>query len=247
MTATALDLETLRSRFMQSARNWSRGLERDGRERDGLDRESLEKNSESLDWADLADALPDGTFPHGVVELSSPYALGGTTRIAFSAVRTAQKKSADACCAWLDPFCTLYGPGAKWAGVDLARLFVVRPPESELGRIAVKVVRSGAFDVVVVDIDPVGTTVITGKHKNEKAMHVVVRKLALAAEETGCTVILITDSRRPRALPWPVAMRLELERRPGKLGVRVAKERYGRIGNQTWMPFCSEHARCEDR
>ena len=233
MTATALDLETLRSRFMQSARNWQRdSIEKN---RDNRDREG------DLDWSALAAILPDGALPRGVVELSSPYALGGTTRIAFSAIRTAQKKSTDACCAWLDPFCTLYGPGAKWAGVDLARLFVVRPPENDLGRIAVKVVRSGAFDVVVVDIDPVGTTVITGRHKNEKAMHVVARKLALAAEETGCTVVLITDSRRPRSLPWPVAMRLELERRPGKLGVRVAKERYGRIGNQNWLPFCLEH------
>ncbi|MGH7284629.1 MAG: hypothetical protein ACRELY_24145, partial [Polyangiaceae bacterium] len=86
---------------MQSARNWS-SLARESSFEKNRDHE-LAKN---LDWSALAAALPDGAFPRGVVELSSPYALGGTTRIAFSAARTAQKKSADAFCAWLDPFCT---------------------------------------------------------------------------------------------------------------------------------------------
>lgn len=228
-----IGLEALRSKFMQSARNWSRSAD-------------AETPRDELDWAALAEVLPDGAFPRGVVELTAPYALGGVTRVAFAAVRTFQNKNADAYAAWVDPFATLHAPGAAWAGIDLSRLFVVRPPETELGRIAVKVVRSGAFGVVVVDMDPIGTTVITGRHKNEKAMHVVARKLALAAEETGSTILLVTDNRRHRTLPWPVAMRLELERRPGKLGVRVAKERHGRIGNQKWIPFCADHPRCSE-
>lgn len=240
-TREVVGLEALRSRFLQSARISTRESERD-------------ETTRPLDWAALAAVLPDGAFPRGVVELSSPFALGGVTRVAFSAVRTEQTK-AETFCAWLDPFETLYAPGAAWAGVDLTRLFVVRPPVSELGRIAVKLVRSGAFAVTVVDIDDIlsdrsaspatrtfearapGSRRLDRAKKSEKAMHVVVRKLALAAEETTSTVLLITDSRKPHDVPWPVAMRLELERRPHELGVRVAKERFGRIGNQTWLPF----------
>ncbi|MEO8796413.1 MAG: recombinase A [Polyangiaceae bacterium] len=236
-----MGLETLRSRFLQSARISTRETERD-------------ESTSPLDWAELAAVLPDGAFPRGVVELSSPFALGGVTRVAFSAVRTEQAK-AETFCAWLDPFETLYAPGAAWAGVDLTRLFVVRPPVSELGRIAVKLVRSGAFAVTVVDVDDIlsdrnaspssrssdsrtfGSRTFGRAKRGEKAMHVVVRKLALAAEETTSTVLLITDSKKPHDVPWPVAMRLELERRPYELGVRVAKERFGRIGNQTWLPF----------
>ncbi|HEX7666874.1 MAG TPA: recombinase A [Polyangiaceae bacterium] len=214
---------------MQSARISTRETER-------------EETTSELDWPELAAVLPDGAFPRGVVELSSPFALGGVTRVAFSAVRTEQTKKEETLCAWIDPFETLYAPGAAWAGVDLTRLFVVRPPLSELGRIAVKVVRSGAFAVTVVDIDDIffasrSEASSRGRERKEKAMHVVVRKLALAAEETTSTVLLITDSRKPHDVPWPVAMRLELERRPHELGVRVAKERFGRIGNQAWIPF----------
>ncbi|MEO8876715.1 MAG: hypothetical protein ABI461_14075, partial [Polyangiaceae bacterium] len=148
--------------------------------------------------------------------------------------------------AWIDTDCTLHAPGAHRAGVDLARLFVVRPPRSELGRIAVKVARSGAFELLVIDVDPifgVGVGVVPGGPQAFKAsekqasMEIVVRKLALAAEANGMTILLITDAKKSRAVPWPVAMRLELEREPGKLGVRVAKERHGRIGAKAWLPF----------
>jgi hypothetical protein len=67
---------------------------------------------------------------------------------------------------------------------------------------------------------------------------VLVRKLALSAEASGSTVLLLTDGSRPRSIPWPVALRLELSRPTrSELVVRVAKDRRGRIGLVRTVPF----------
>jgi hypothetical protein len=51
-------------------------------------------------------------------------------------------------------------------------------------------------------------------------------------------VLLLTDSLRQRTTPWPVALRLELERRSrGELVVRVAKDKRGRVGLAKTIPF----------
>jgi hypothetical protein len=242
-----LSLEALRSRLLQSARNFGS---------ENLDLHSSADHASDLDWPELADVLPDGGFPRGVVELSSPHAVAGSTAVALAAVRSAQKKSAMQThpnaipAAWIDTDATLYAPGVVNAGVDLTRLFVVRPPRAELGRIAVKVARSGAFDLLVVDVDAIAgvdanheTAQKQARIASSSRMEVVVRKLALAAEDNGMTVILITDALRHRAVPWPVAMRLELERRPGKIGVRVAKERHGRIGAKAWLSLSTSEVK----
>ena len=110
-----------------------------------------------------------------------------------------------------------------------------------------KVVGAGAFEVVVVDCDAVpGAGVAAGaaatgpgaKKRKTWAPEVLVRKLALSAEASGSTVVLLTDSARPRAIPWPVALRLELSRPTrNELVVRVAKDRRGRIGLVRTVPF----------
>jgi RecA/RadA recombinase len=189
-----------------------------------------------LGWSEVDALLPDGGLPRGVIELVAPRVLGGVTRLCLAAVRAAQARDPRAWCAWLDPEGTLYAPGAAKAGVDLARLFIVRPDRSQLGRVAVKVAASGAFDVVVVDVHPVGEVAITVAKPLRGArrplpLEVVVRKLALASEEHGATVLLATDARVSRAVPWPVALRLEMGRSsPDALTIRVAKEKRGRIG-----------------
>jgi recombination protein RecA len=171
------------------------------------------------DWPELAAALPDGAFPRGVIELTSSRALGGATSVALAAVRAGQSRGKDAWCAWVDAEGSLYAPGVFAAGVDLGRLLVVRPDRAQLGRVAVKTVSSGAFEVVVVDVDLI------------RNPELFVRKLALAAEPCGTTVLLITDASRPRAAPWPVALRLELSRPDARsLSVRVTKEKRGRAG-----------------
>jgi hypothetical protein len=206
---------------------------------------SQESGTLTLPWPGLGELLPDGGLPRGVVELSAPFALGGSTSVALAAVRAGQARSRSAWCSWIDPEGTLHAPGIVAAGIDLDRMLVVRPPRAQLARVAVKVVGAGAFEVVVVDFDAVpGASVDTAagassvKKRKTWAPEVLVRKLALSAEANGSTVLLLTDSTRPRSLPWPVSLRLELSR-PTRtdLMVRVAKDRRGRIGLVRTVPF----------
>jgi hypothetical protein len=179
------------------------------------------------------------------VELTAPRALGGSTSLALAAVRAGQERAGGAWCAWLDPERTLHAPGVVAAGVDLARLLVVCPARALLGRASVKVVGAGAFEVVVVDFDaishapPVVAPSEAGRGKSKAwPSEVLVRKLALAAEAGGTTVILLTDSMRKRAVPWPVAMRLELGRPTrNELSIRIAKDRRGHVGVAKTIPF----------
>jgi hypothetical protein len=207
-----------------------------------------------LSWPGLDEVLPDGGLPRGVVELTAPHALGGSTSLALAAVRAGQARAGKAWCAWVDPEASLYAPGVVRAGVDVTRLLVVSPERVAVGRTAVKVVASGAFEVVVIDVDAIGrsatiatrdprargATGATGQVSKKRALapEVLVRKLALAAEPSGATVLLLTDSTRPRAVPWPVALRLELARPSwGELSVRVAKDKRGRVGLAATIPF----------
>ncbi len=200
-----------------------------------------------LGWPELESVLPDRGLPRGVVELAAPGALGGATRVALAAVRGGQERGAGAWCAWLDPEGSLYAPGVAQAAVDLQRLLVVRPPRRELAAVTVKLVQSRAFEVVVVDYAPPALVrplaqplAPTRSSRTRGALRpeVLVRKLALLADEGGCTVILLTDSLAPRPMTWPVALRLELSRSPGALTVKVAKDRYCRLatGRVAWPP-----------
>lgn len=133
----------------------------------------------------------------------------------------------------------LYAPALVQAGIDLERLLVVRPSPQALARTAVKVAASGAFALVVVDVphrNDLGgarspSTSARRGEAHDAGVHdagaVVVRKLALAAEENGTTTLLLTSALAPRAVPWPVAMRVEVERRPDALSLRVTKDRRG--------------------
>ena len=212
-----------------------------------------------LDWPELEHALPDRGLPRGVVEIaalprlhgkassaatrSCPESMrGGATSIAIAAMRSVHAVDEHAWCAWVTPahaeVPSLYAPALVQAGVDLERLLVVRPSPHALARTVVKVASSGAFALVVVDLphrhDLGGTK--TSSKRGSAAPHdagaVVVRKLALAAEENGTTSLLLTSALAPRAVPWPVAMRIEVERRPDALSVRVTKDRRGHGSSQ---------------
>jgi recombination protein RecA len=125
-------------------------------------------------------------------------------------------------------------------GVDLGRLLVVRPPRKDLGRVAVKLAQARAFDVIVLDYStpalvepasPAGSRSLSAGRTGRLRSEVLVRKLALLAEDGGSTILLLTDTTDPRPVPWPVALRLELSRAPGTLTVKVAKERFCRLGS----------------
>jgi hypothetical protein len=171
-------------------------------------------------WAELDRFLPDGGLPHAVVEIvGTSHFMAGATAVATAAVRAAQRRDARVWCAWIDAQSSLHAPGLLRVGVDLERLFVVRPPQAWLARVAVKVASSGAFDVIVVEV---GRGVGGGSKRDEA----LVRKLALAAEEHGSTIVLLSS---PHSMPWPVALRLELARTMDGLSLRITKERHGRL------------------
>jgi recombination protein RecA len=178
-------------------------------------------------------ALPDGGMPRGaVVELAAAQSLGQGTSLGLSLCSAAQREAMlrggqPAWCAWLDPSCTLYAPGVAAHGVVLDRLLVVRPELEALSRVAVRIVSSRVFSVVVID-----TAGIPGASAAAPLMRWsnVVRRLALAAQGSDTCVVLLTDRDRSRAAALPVAMRIELAQpAPDKLSLRVAKERRGRI------------------
>jgi recombination protein RecA len=140
---------------------------------------------------------------------------------------------------------SIHAPALVQAGVDLRRLLVVRPTPQALARTAVKVAMSGAFELVVVDAphrhDLNGSLQVERGGRNHiRSINgssidkgtVVVRKLALAAEEYGTTTLLLTNALAERAVPWPVALRLEIERRPEALSIRITKDRRGSSSGQ---------------
>jgi hypothetical protein len=99
--------------------------------------------------------------------------------------------------------------------------------------------------VIAIDVDAVpgaiAKTTETRSTKRRAAWpgDVLVRKLTLLAAEGGTTILLLTDSTTPRAVPWPVALRLEIARRAESIALRVAKDRKGRVGIAKTVPLRS--------
>ncbi len=191
------------------------------------------------------EALPDGGLPRGaVVELASPYGLARATSIGLAACAAAQAEAklrggegtAGAWCAWLEPApegatdkSSLFAPAVVRAGVDLGRLLVIRPTLDALSRAAVRAAQSRVFAVIVVDL--AGVPGCRSEVRLDRWVNPV-RRLAMAVEGTGTTVILLTDALAQRALPLPVALRVEVERAAAShLRLTVAKDRRGRVAS----------------
>ncbi len=205
-----------------------------------------------LEWPELSRILPDGGLPRGVTEIAAPHAHGGGTTLALAAIRAAQK-SAQTHCAWIEvangP--KLYAPEVLAAGVDPARLLVVRAPREALSRVCVKVLATSAFGLVTVahgaheqarDLQAPGMSMGTdrkrGSHEQAREVRTrvpsgiderAVRRFALAAEESAARVLLLTDTFFAHG-PWPVALRLEVARMPETLQLRFVRDRRGRVG-----------------
>jgi recombination protein RecA len=202
----------------------------------------------------LDQLLPDGGLLRGgVVEISSPAASGLATSLALAAVRAVQTEPQSALmtpvvpwCAFVDASGSLYAPGVAASGVKLSRLLVVRPPLEAVGRVSLKLAESKVFSLVVVDtVGTIGKTLGSTAHDFGR----IVRRLSMAVDGSKQTVLLLTDSKEPRALPLPVAQRW-LVARPtaGKLVVRVAKDRRGRVTSPTVIPWAEKSLpRLEDQ
>jgi recombination protein RecA len=178
--------------------------------------------------------LPDGGLLRGgVVELSIAGSGLGTT-LSLAAVRAFQERkeasfgtSVKPWCAFVDPSSSLYAPGVAASGIALERFLVVRPPVEAIGRVALKLAESGVFELVVVDLmGTLGRSLDCSLGRLGR----VVRRLSMAVDGTNKSVLLVTETHVERALPLPVAQRIEVVRTAAdRLSVRVAKDRRGRI------------------
>ncbi|MBN1607952.1 MAG: recombinase A [Polyangiaceae bacterium] len=198
-----------------------------------------------LGWAEFDAILPDHGLPRGAVtELAVAGGAALGTSVALAAVRAAQQQMGTdvSWCAFVDPSCTLYGPGVAQAGVVLERLLVVRAPVESMGQIALRLARSKIFAVTV--IDTVGVPGSGLRPIGLGSWARIVRQLSLGMQGSPCVTLLITDVLAARPLPLPVALRLELSRpAQGQLSVRVAKDRMGRISRACfvrWPPTPAE-------
>ncbi len=183
--------------------------------------------------AGLDAALSGGILRGAVVEIAAPAGRARATSLAIASCVAAQREArrfgSHALCAWIDPTCSLFGPGLRARGVDLSRLFVVTPALESLPRAAVRVAESRAFAVVVIDAVSLASL---------DRLPTVVRRLALAIEGTACSVLLLTDLAARRSMPLPTGARIELSRtRMDALTLRVAKDRHGRMTASTSVPW----------
>jgi recombination protein RecA len=196
----------------------------------------------STGMPELDAALPDGGLPSSaVVELCGPSGMGRVTGVALSACAAAQRRvreseGQDGWCAWIDAAGSLYAPGLARAGVDLDRLLVVRPDPADIARVAVRLVQSRVFAVVVIDRASVPGAELAPTRATR--WNTVVRRLALAAEQAETSVLLLSTTAAAQRQTLPVAMRLELDR-PGldRLRLRVAKDKRGRLRGPQSIPL----------
>jgi hypothetical protein len=176
--------------------------------------------------------LPDaGILRGGVVELSVGEGVPATSLLlsACASLQKLHEKRGQELpwCAFVDPSASLYAPGVVDAGVRLARLLVVRPPSEAVARTALRLAKSPAFALVIVDTIGIAGARLSLPHE---AWPRFVRRLALEVEGSERSVVLLTDRSVPRALPLPVAQRIEIQR-PSleRLQVQVVKDRRGQV------------------
>jgi hypothetical protein len=188
----------------------------------------------ALGWPELEACLPDAGLARGhVVQLAALHPGALTTTLALKACAQAQQQghavgTDEPWCAFIDPSKSLHAPGVAEFGLRLDRLLVVTPEPQALANVALRVVRSGVFAVVVIDgVGGLGE----GSMRSLGIWVRIIRQMALALEGQHTVVLLLTDASSLQSpLPLPVAQRIELRRNhPSQLELRVAKDRWGRI------------------
>lgn len=196
-------------------------------------RKSLE-NPLSLGVSSLDDALPDAGLPTGaVVELCAPMGLGRLSHIALRACAAGQAHPSD-WAAWIDhEEGSLFAPTLVHAGIDLERLLVVRPKPDDIARVAVRIATSRLFRTIVID----RCGLPGADTSTRKRWTTVVRRLALAAESSECTILLLSTTARAHRDLLPTAMRIELSRTHAKhLELNITKDRRGRLPGPATVP-----------
>jgi hypothetical protein len=180
---------------------------------------------------DAADAADDALAHHwlvpgGVVELSALPGAGAWS-VAFTLAAAARRRSrllrGPRWLGALDPSGTLSAAALAHLLRDdeaLQETLVVRPRDEDgLLRTATRMARSRACAAVV--IDAAGLRDVGG-------LVLGLRRLTLAAEDTGCAVLLVTSAKAHRPQPLPVAARalVDVEPHVGTV-LRALRHRHG--------------------
>ena len=193
-------------------------------------------------------ALGIGGIPRGrIIEIFGPESSGKTT-VSLHIIAEAQKSGGTA--AFIDAEHALDPTYAGRLGVDLENLYVSQPDTGEQGlEIAETLVRSGAFDVVVID----SVAALTPKAEIDGEMgdsHVglqarlmsqALRKLAGITNKTNTCVIFINQLREkvgivygsPEVTPGGKALKFYSSIRLDVRKVDVVKDGQNIIGNKT--------------
>jgi recombination protein RecA len=182
--------------------------------------------------------LPDGGLPRGQVTEVAVHSPAQATSLGLWACRAAQReakaRASTAWCAFVDPSQSLFAPGVIAAGVEPSQLLVIYPPVEAVDRVAVKLAEAQVFSVVVIDLVYAAWLDANLSLDSAPALsrwEKIVRRLSVAIQGTASQIILLTDLSTRRALPLPVALRLELQRQTSeRLKLTVAKDKYGRTG-----------------
>jgi recombination protein RecA len=160
----------------------------------------------------LDNALGVGGIPGGrLTELSGP-PFGGKTTTALSTIARLHATT-DEFAAYIDIENALDKPYAERCGVDLERLYIVRPEFGEQAfDIAEKLIRSGECSIVVVDSVPAiaSRVEVDGEIGDShvgllpRLISQFLRKTAFAIRESGVAVIFINQVRdRIGRIPMP--------------------------------------------
>ena len=182
--------------------------------------------------AGLDALLPDGGLPRGsVVELSVGEGVPATSLLLAACntlQRSCEKQGRDLpWCAFIDPTGSLYAPGVRAAGVRAERLLVVRPPLEAMSRTVLRLAKSPAFALLIVDMVGVPGARLQVRFD---AWPRLVRRLAMEVESSERSIVLVTERGAPRSLPLPVAQRIEITRPTwDRLMVHVPKDRRGHV------------------
>ena len=127
----------------------------------------------------------------------------------------------------LDPDRGLNAVALTRLGIDLSQLLVVVPPPEKTARCALRLVRSGLFAALWIDLTA---------RSDLSSWRLPSRRLSLAAREIGTTVFLRTGERRHCLAPLWTAARVEVKVRNHGIEVVLQKHRSGKVGKTWWLP-----------
>jgi len=155
--------------------------------------------------------LPFADCAGRLVELSAPAGPGALLTAAASVLRDAQRAGETA--AWITTTTsTFFAPDMDRAGIDLDALAVVRvPTEADVARTAARLLRSGAFGLVVLDL-----TEARGTSRRQRHLRLppalLSRLSSLSRSHDAAALALTTKSRDTSSLGPLVSLRAEVRR-----------------------------------